>query len=134
MSHPHPVMAATESQRGLNGVARDSITDADDVYELTPLQEGMLFHTILSPNASPYSVLGLYTIRGELNAHAFERAWQSVLDRHTALRTSFHNEGLDRPLQVVHRHVAIPIVRHNLSDLDEAEKAVRLGALITEHS
>src|SRR5262249_21485135 len=34
---------------------------------------------------------------------AFERAWQQLLEHHAALRTSFHWEGLQHPVQVVHR-------------------------------
>jgi amino acid adenylation domain-containing protein/non-ribosomal peptide synthase protein (TIGR01720 family) len=80
-----------------------------DIYELSPLQEGMLFHTLLTPGSGMYFEQAGIPLYGPLDVPSFERAWQKVLDRHSILRTSFHWENLDKPLQVVHRDARLPV-------------------------
>lgn len=80
----------------------------EDIYELSPLQQGMLFHTLLVPNSGVYFEQFCYTLQTQLNVSAFNKAWQRVLDRHPILRTSFYWENLDKPYQVVYRQVDLP--------------------------
>jgi len=81
-----------------------------DIYPLSPMQQGMLFHSLYSPEKNVYVEQLSCTIHGSLSVSAFERAWQQVLDRHTILRTAFVWEDLDEPLQVVQRDLALPFV------------------------
>src|ERR1051325_1856905 len=83
----------------------------EDLYELSPMQEGMLFHTLYAPGTGAYFEQSIFTVEGDFNASAFERAWQELINRHSILRTSFLWEGLEKPLQVVHRQVRLPIDR-----------------------
>ncbi len=85
----------------------------EDIHELSPLQQGMLFHCLLAPQSHVYYAQQVYTLPGELNDRALERAWQRVVDRHSALRSSFQWEGLDKPVQVVHRQVDSRLERHD---------------------
>jgi len=102
--------------------------DVEDVYELSPLQEGILFHTLRDPEEAMYFQQAVFTM-AKLDVSAFEQAWQHVVDRHTVLRTSFHWEGLKRPLQAVHRHVNVPFVH-----LDwRAYPALEQEAQLTEY-
>src|SRR6185437_1828032 len=70
----------------------------EDVYPLSPMQEGILFHALYDAGAagkpSPYFVQHASTIDGPLDPRAFARAWQEVVDRHAALRTAILWEGL----------------------------------------
>ena len=61
-----------------------------DIYELSPLQQGILFHSICEPETGVYCIQLGYRLRGNLNVKAFEQAWQQVVARHTVLRTAFH--------------------------------------------
>ncbi|KNB50555.1 non-ribosomal peptide synthetase [Streptomyces caatingaensis] len=81
----------------------------EDIYELTPIQQGLLFEQLARPEAGVYIEQLLLTFDGTLHPEPFGRAWQMVVDRHPILRTSFHwrDEGL--PLQVVHRHAELPL-------------------------
>ncbi|MFP5285589.1 MAG: condensation domain-containing protein, partial [Thermoanaerobaculia bacterium] len=81
----------------------------EDVYPLSPLQEGMLFHTLYSPESEIYFEQMTCTLAGPLDVPAFRRAWGQVVERQPVLRTSFVWEGLDRPVQVVHRGVEVPV-------------------------
>src|ERR1700746_586104 len=76
--------------------------DVEDIYELSPLQQGMLFHAIYEPGSRPYFEQTSIPFYGELNFRAFTLAWRRVAERHTILRTSFHWEHIEKPVQVVH--------------------------------
>ncbi|MBN4003637.1 MupA/Atu3671 family FMN-dependent luciferase-like monooxygenase [Nostoc sp. LPT] len=80
----------------------------EDIYELSPLQQGMLFHTLVTPNSGMYFEQFCYALQTQVDVPAFQKAWQQVLDRHPILRTSFYWENLDKPYQVVYRQVDLP--------------------------
>ena len=103
----------------------------EDIYELSPTQQGMLFHSLYAPETGVYILLSCLTLHGTLNVPAFERAWQRVLDRHSALRTSFHWEEADKPLQVVHRQVKLPLERHDWRGLAPDEQEERRRKVVT---
>jgi surfactin family lipopeptide synthetase C len=81
----------------------------EDIYELSPLQQGMLFHTLHTPKSALYFEQEVFSVEGGLHMAAFAECWQHVMRRHPVLRTSFHWSGLEKPLQVVHRDARIPI-------------------------
>ncbi len=82
--------------------------NVEDFYPLSPMQQGMLFHTLYSPNSGVYFEQLSCTLRHLKNPQAFKQAWQQVTDRHPILRTSFVWEGVKEPVQVVHRQVQLP--------------------------
>jgi len=102
----------------------------EDIYPLSPMQQGMLFHSLYAPETGVYFEQSSYTLRGDLNIPAFERAWQRVIDRHPVLRTAFVWEGLDEPLQVVHRRVELPLEKQDWRGLSEDEQETRLEAFL----
>ncbi len=83
--------------------------DIEDIYPLTPLQQGMLFHALYEAQPGVDIEQLVLTIRADLDFEAFERAWQWVVDRHAILRTSFKWEDLDQPQQQVHKNVRASI-------------------------
>src|SRR4030067_192390 len=80
----------------------------EDVYSLSQMRQGMLFHTLLSPGSGGYFEQLVCRLRAPFDAVAFEQAWQRVLERHSILRTGFVWEGLERPLQVGHPRSRLP--------------------------
>ncbi|MEL6332127.1 MAG: condensation domain-containing protein [Cyanobacteria bacterium J06554_1] len=96
--------------------------DIQDIYELSPLQKGILFHGLYAPEAGLYFIQFSYGVRGNLNLDALDYAWQRVVARHTILRTSFYWEEIDKPLQVVHRQVTVPIEHQDWRDIDAADQ------------
>ncbi|HYP25624.1 MAG TPA: amino acid adenylation domain-containing protein [Blastocatellia bacterium] len=78
----------------------------ENFYPLSPMQEGMLFHTLYAPGSDVYIEQSHWTIHADLDVNAFERAWQRVIDRHAILRSGFIWEGVNEPIQVVHRQVS----------------------------
>src|SRR5947209_3884261 len=77
----------------------------EDIYPLSPIQQGMLFHALHSPESSLYLLQGTCEIKGRLDLNAFEAAWQKVMDRHPSMRTSFVWEELEQPVQVIHKDI-----------------------------
>ncbi|MCP4658874.1 MAG: AMP-binding protein, partial [bacterium] len=80
----------------------------EDLYPLSPLQHGLLFHALYEPDSGEYSEQISCSMEGELEVAAFRRVWQWTVDRHAILRTAFLWEGLDQPLQMVQRTAALP--------------------------
>jgi amino acid adenylation domain-containing protein len=102
----------------------------DDIYELSPLQGGMLFHALLAPDAALYFEQFSLPWPGRLNSVAFTRAWKQIVSRHSALRTSFHWEDLDKPLQVVHQDAVLDIVWLDWRQRSRAEQDLALEELL----
>ena len=104
----------------------------EDMYPLSPMQQGMLFHARYAPDSALYFVQWATVLRGDLNGPAFQEAWQAAIDRHPALRTLFIWEGLDAPLQVVRQQARAQWVeldwRHFAEGVQQDELAVLLLA------
>ncbi|HEV2436616.1 MAG TPA: condensation domain-containing protein, partial [Verrucomicrobiae bacterium] len=76
-------------------------------YPLSPMQQGMLFHALAARKRGVDVEQIFCTTPEALEAAAFERAWQRVVDRHAILRTTFHWAGLDEPHQEVHPQATV---------------------------
>lgn len=102
----------------------------EEIYELSPMQQGMLFHTLYDPGSAVYFEQLICTLQGTLDVSVLQQAWQQVVQRHAVLRSSFHWEELDEPLQVVHRQVELPWVRHDWRELAPTEQQQQLESLL----
>ncbi|MDY4300243.1 non-ribosomal peptide synthetase [Pseudomonas salmasensis] len=102
----------------------------EDVYPLTPMQEGLLLHTLLEPGTGLYYMQDRYRINSALDPERFAQAWQAVIARHEALRASFcWNVGEDM-LQVIHKPGSTPIDYLDWSADPQDEQEPRLQALL----
>jgi non-ribosomal peptide synthetase component F len=82
--------------------------NVEDMYALSPMQQGMLFHVRSAPGSAQYFVQWMCVLKGILNIDAFEQVWQVIVNRHPSLRTIFLWEGLAEPIQVVRREAVLP--------------------------
>ncbi|HEX8617625.1 MAG TPA: amino acid adenylation domain-containing protein, partial [Thermoanaerobaculia bacterium] len=112
----------------LLGSGAEATGEVQDIYPLTPMQQGLLFHSLESSEADLYVEQLQGELRGVLDPHAFERAWQEVIRRHDVFRTSFVWEELDEPLQRVLRDVAFHVDVHDWRG--EADQNARLDAYL----
>jgi amino acid adenylation domain-containing protein len=96
--------------------------DVVDVYPLTPMQEGLLFHAISQSGTGLYLMQDRYEIKGRLDVDAFADAWRSVVTRHDILRSSFDWSGEGRPCQIVHHSAILPFETNDLSTLPEEKQ------------
>ncbi|CAM3673099.1 non-ribosomal peptide synthetase [Halomonas casei] len=82
----------------------------EDVYPLSPTQEGMFFHSLEAEEPGLY-VNQLNVDVSGLDADRLVRAWQTMVERHATLRTGFlWQAGMVRPLQLVFTQVEPEIV------------------------
>ncbi|WP_259243523.1 non-ribosomal peptide synthetase [Pseudomonas sp. BIGb0381] len=122
-----PLARLTQSQLDALPVPASAI---EDVYPLTPMQEGLLLHTLLEPGTGLYYMQDRYRINSALDPERFAQAWQAVIARHEALRASFcWNVGEDM-LQVIHKPGSTPIEYLDWSADPESEQEPRLQALL----
>lgn len=104
--------------------------EIEQYYPLSPVQEGMLFHNLYAPEAGDYILQSHCLLERRLDVAAFAQAWQSVVDRHTALRTFFVWEGIKKPIQVVQRQVKLPLEQQDWRGKGEAEQQEELKTFL----
>ncbi|AFZ17607.1 non-ribosomal peptide synthetase [Allocoleopsis franciscana] len=102
----------------------------EDVYPLSPMQQGMLFHSLYDPASDVYVTQLSCELQGELNVSAFAQAWQQVVNRHSVLRTAFVWEKLEKPLQIVGRHVKLDWEEQDWQSVPPIEQKERLENLL----
>jgi amino acid adenylation domain-containing protein len=84
--------------------------NVEDVYPLTPLQEGILFHHLLgNAERDTYVVAVLMSVPSRQRFNEFIAAWQAAVDEYDVLRTAVLWEHLPRPVQVVYRRAVLRI-------------------------
>ncbi len=91
----------------------------EDTYDLSPLQQGILFHALYERNPAAYFQQFSFTIAGALNVPALRQAWENALQRHAILRTTFFWRDLEHPVQAVLRTVELPWEEHDWRTFEE---------------
>ncbi len=118
---PSDFPLATLTQASLDALPV-ATAQIEDIYGLSPMQHGMLFHSLYQHEAGDYVNQMRVDVTG-LDVERFRHAWQRVLEEHEVLRTGFVWQGdLEAPVQVVHRSVSLPVRLYDCSDhpsLDE---------------
>jgi len=111
-----PLVSADQAE--LDRIVGDG-RNVEDVCPLTPMQAGMLFHSLSEPGT--YLEQVCFTLTGVEDTAALERAWRRTVEEIPALRTAVRWAGLREPVQVVHRSVTLPVTVHDGDSCHEAE-------------
>jgi amino acid adenylation domain-containing protein/non-ribosomal peptide synthase protein (TIGR01720 family) len=102
-----------------------------DILPLTPLQEGLLFHSLLQTgNDDVYAVQTNLEFTGEMHAERLRQAMEVLLMRYANLRVSIYGEGLSQPVQVVPATVDLPWCEVDLSALSEDDQKLRRAEIL----
>jgi amino acid adenylation domain-containing protein/non-ribosomal peptide synthase protein (TIGR01720 family) len=124
-----PLLKLSQEQLDSLPIARGDIAD---IYPLSPMQQGMLFHTLYEQEAGNYINQMCVDVEG-LDTERFRQAWESTLEAHDILRTGFVWQGVEQPVQVVYKSAGLPFATYDwraqlnlegsLSSLAEGERA-----------
>jgi amino acid adenylation domain-containing protein/non-ribosomal peptide synthase protein (TIGR01720 family) len=100
------------------------IADVEDLYPLSPMQQGMLFQSVYSQGSTDYINQMRVDVQG-LDVSRFQQAWQAAVDSHETLRSGFlWQAGLNQPLQVVYKQVQLDLVAHDWQGRDDCDVAL----------
>lgn len=89
--------------------------DVQDIYPLSPMQEGMLFHALMGEAQSAYHETLRIRFGRKTDAKKLMHAWQMVVARHDALRRVFVADRAKTPVQMVLKTVSLDFLTEDLS-------------------
>ncbi|MBV4459306.1 non-ribosomal peptide synthase/polyketide synthase [Pseudomonas sp. COR58] len=96
----------------------------DGLYRLSPMQQGMLFLGLNSPEADLYINQVSIPVQG-LEPARFKEAWEAVSRRHDILRTGFLWQDMAEPLQFVLADPQLPVSLLDWRDQDHSQAALQ---------
>ncbi|MCA1681713.1 MAG: amino acid adenylation domain-containing protein, partial [Actinobacteria bacterium] len=109
---PSDFPLARLDQRQVDRIAGDG-RGVEDIYPLTPLQAGMVFHSLVDASSGAYFDQVCLWLSGVSDPQVLGVAWQQVVDRTPILRSCVVWDGVDEPVQVVHLQITVPTAYHD---------------------
>ena len=108
------------------------LENVSDVYPLSPMQEGILFHAVSEPELGAYVNQAVVTIRGTIDPQRFNNSVQQVFSKFDALKTAIIWNEVDQPLQIVRDNVQFPFESRNWQAGSIDQRRQDLLTLLTE--
>ncbi|MDO3679095.1 non-ribosomal peptide synthetase [Paenibacillus ehimensis] len=93
-----------------------------DIYPLTPMQEGMLFHALMDRESAAYFEQNTYMAHGHLDMELMRQSFNKLIERYELLRTVIVHRHLNRPRQVVLAERQANVYFEDVTHLDEADR------------
>ncbi|KAF9343358.1 hypothetical protein BGX26_005861, partial [Mortierella sp. AD094] len=100
------------------GQVEGGVSNIQDIYALSPLQDGILFHHTMATKGDPYLITAQLSFDSKNTLDRYIVAVQNVVDRHDILRTAIMWENLTTPAQVVLRQVALSTTELSLDSVN----------------
>ena len=119
------LVAAIRHRRGDEGMLQVA-----DIYDATPMQTGMLFHSIYSPGGGEYITQIRIRMAGNLDVSSMEKAWSDVRRRHSIFRVGFYWREVNKPVQVEFKDCDVTLSEVDLRGMEEPEKRLRLEGIL----
>jgi amino acid adenylation domain-containing protein len=111
----------------MNSTNRQNVAD---IYPLSPMQQGMLFHSLYEPDSDVYFVQFSCNLKGNVDATIFEQAWQRLVEKYVVFRTAFIWESLSQPVQVVYRQVTVRVATYDWQHLTAQQQEQELAVFL----
>lgn len=119
-------------QQQINAIVKNvpgGARNVQDIYPLSSLQQGMLFHHLMNRRSDSYLLSILFECRSQAHIDLLVGALHKVIRRHDTLRTAVLWENLPQPVQVVYRQVTLPVeelvVDRSCDVLGQVERRMR---------
>jgi amino acid adenylation domain-containing protein/non-ribosomal peptide synthase protein (TIGR01720 family) len=122
------------AQAGLSQAELDRLPLAriDDIYPLAPMQQGILFHSLMAPDRQTYVNQLHCTLSGPFDPAAFQAAWRHAVQTHAMLRTGFLCQREGEALQAVWRDAELPFEQRDWRAMQAGEHEQALAAFLEE--
>jgi len=104
----------------------------EDIFALSPMQEGMLFHYLKDNESNYYFVQLCLTITGEIDLNCFLQAWNFVIETNEMLRTVFRWEKVKNPVQMILKQHRLEPKYYDFSNKRTDEKQELLEEIKTK--
>ena|GEM_PF-1264499 len=119
---------------GIDQAALDRIipksAEIEDIFPLSPLQQGMLFHAQFDSQSRLWFEQMVNTLSGPVSPEILQSAWTDLCQRHPAFRSHFVWHDVPRPLQVVRRDIAPDWHFEDVSGLTPEKRDARIDAFV----
>ncbi|MFC3453286.1 amino acid adenylation domain-containing protein [Amycolatopsis speibonae] len=116
-----PLLTLTEAEEAELAIAAPG---ADEIWPLSPLQEGLLFEAILDDQGPDiYQVQVILELTGPLDETRLRAAWEAIVRRHVELRLTFHRLESGKTVQAVHSDVTLPWQTEDLTGAEDVDAA-----------
>ncbi len=123
-----PMVSLTQLEINVLEARHDDVVD---VWPLTAMQSGLLFHTILAGRElDPYQMQFVMHLDGVVDSERMRAAGQGLLDRHPNLRVAYGFGTDGEPIQIVPARVELPWQEVDLRDLPVDGRAARVEELL----
>ncbi|UHA73609.1 non-ribosomal peptide synthetase [Paenibacillus sp. 481] len=123
---PSDVLLKGVTMDDLEELVKQTEHELEDVYTLTPMQVGMLFHNLKDPKSGAYNEQTIFDLKGGFNLDVFKQSLALLAQRHHIFRTNFYSDWKGQPVQVVYRNKKVLWHLEDLRDLNEDEREIVL--------
>ncbi|WP_345304178.1 amino acid adenylation domain-containing protein, partial [Lysobacter hankyongensis] len=94
------------------------VANVQDIYPLSPLQDGILFHYLLDAGNDPYRQTMRLRFDSRQRLERYLDAMRGIVAHHDILRTAFHWQRLSQPVQVVQRDAPLRVDKVDFAALE----------------
>ncbi|NEW06399.1 amino acid adenylation domain-containing protein [Paenibacillus sp. SYP-B3998] len=132
----------TPSDVSLKGISIDElerfvqqsahIGEIEDLYALSPMQNGMFFHHLLHSSSNAYFIQTTLDLHGPLDMESFTKSLNLLIQRNAIFRTNFHSKWKNIPLQVVYRNKQNGLIYEDLREMNEEDREAYMASYTEE--
>ena len=102
------------------------------VSNLSPLQSGLLFHSLYSPESDAYHAQIVLEIEGSINVDIFKNAVSHLMTIYPNLKTGFEWQGNNTPYQYISRTANIPVYDHDWNNFSKVNQSQMIVQFLKE--
>jgi amino acid adenylation domain-containing protein/non-ribosomal peptide synthase protein (TIGR01720 family) len=110
----------------------NDIDAISSIYELSPMQEGMLFHSLYDENVASYTNQMVMGFSASFDVDIFKQSCEYILKNYSILRSGFYYENIGTPIQMVYNSVETPIETVDFTQLSEEETEAKITEFINK--